>query len=479
MINYSAPPFTDVSSPFYRQEKIRLFLEKNQLVEDLISEDAEAKVKAAGKAYLIQRPDKVESEDAYKKRLESAVLLNPYADAMDLYSGMVGAAGITLSDEAKNERTEAILGKADQTGNSLEIFATKLFREGVGRGAAYCVIDGPQRNGTLSKAEAKKAGARPWLSMFGPDQLLGWRESDGKVTGIRYYWVELAEEDGYEERMVWKAREYSNYSGTVTVKTWTWEGNLSKPEIVRLSIRTIPVIPFLPGTEFGMMLSYPPVSRLASLTKAYYNSWSLQQNLGVIVRTPLLTVIGSTVKEVLHSLASVFSLDGDKASVSAGYVEPSSVGSDFGWKDLEKIENAFRYWGVELERQNGTVLATTKIIDNGRMVDKVRAWSGDLESTLQQVFVVAEMFYGQTFPENGVIVGTEYGVPSLTNEQVQLIKLVSDAEGIGGEQLLELLKVYVPQMGDVSWEEVQESLIQQDQADTFTGLTRQNKDSTV
>ena len=35
----------------------------------------------------------------------------------------------------------------------------------------------------------------------------------------------------------------------------------------------------------------------------------------------------------------------------AGYIEPSNVGAEFGWKDLEKIENAFRYWGVELERQ--------------------------------------------------------------------------------------------------------------------------------
>jgi hypothetical protein len=190
----------------------------------------------------------------------------------------------------------------------------------------------------------------------------------------------------------------------------------------------------------------------------------------VVVRTPLLTVIGSTVKEVLHSLASVFSLDGDKTAVSAGYVEPTNVGAEFGWKDLEKIENAFRYWGVELERQNGTVLATTKIIDNSRMVDKVRAWGGDLESTLQQIFIVTELFYGENFPDKGVIVGTEYGVPSLTNEQVQLIKLAIDSESIGGEQVLKLLKVYVPQIGDVSWEDVQDSMILKNQSETLTGI---------
>lgn len=466
----SAPSFTDVSSPFYRQEKVRLFLEKNGLSEDLIAEEAEAKVKKAGEKYLIRRPDKVESQGHYDKRLESAVLVNAYADGVDSYSGMIGAAGITLTDEAKSERTEAIFAKADQAGNSLKVFATELFKQGVGRGAAYCVVDGPAKTVNLTRAEAAKAGSRPWLSIFGPDQLLGWKESNGEVIEVRYYWVEPTDAAGYSEEMVWKVREYAFDNGSVTAKTWTWDGRLSEPEEVRLSISAIPVVPFLPGAEVGLLLSYPPASRLASLTKAYYNSWSLQQNLGVIVRTPLLTVIGSTVKEVLHSLASVFSLDGHKSETSAEYVEPSNVGAEFGWKDLEKIENAFRYWGVELERQNGTVLATTKIIDNSRMVDKVRAWSGDLESTLQQVFIVAEMFYGKVFPADGVVVGREYGVPSLTNEQVQLIKIAVDTGGLAGRQMFELIKVYVPQLQDISWEEVQDSIIQQNQSETFTGL---------
>ena len=466
----SAPSFTDITSPFFRQEKVRLFLEKNQLSEDLIAEEAEARVKEAGEEYLIRRPDKVESQGAYDKRLESAVLVNAYADGVDSYSSMIGAAGIALSDEAKNDRTEAIFAKADQAGNSFEVFSTKLFKEGVGRGAAYCVVDGPVKTGALTKDEAGKAGSRPWLSIFGPDQLLGWKESGGEVVEVRYYWVEPTAAAGYSEEMIWKVREYALDNGTVTAKTWTWDGSLSEPEEVRLSISVAPVVPFLPGAEVGLFLSHPPVSRLASLTKAYYNSWSLQQNLGVIVRTPLLTVIGSTVKEVLHSLASVFSLDGDKTSVNAEYVEPTNVGAEFGWKDLEKIENAFRYWGVELERQNGTVLATTKIIDNSRMVDKVRAWSGDLESTLQQVLVISEMFHGKTFPNNGVVVGTEYGVPSLTSEQVQLIKLAVDTGGLAGRQMFELIKIYIPQLADVSWEEVQDSMIQQNQAETFTGL---------
>jgi hypothetical protein len=104
------------------------------------------------------------------------------------------------------------------------------------------------------------------------------------------------------------------------------------------------------------------------------------------------------------------------------------------------------------------------------MVEKVRSWSGELEKTLQNALVIYEDYYGEKFPDNGVAVGTEYGVPSLTNEQVQLIKLVSDAQGIGGEQLFDLLKIYVPQLGDVSWEEVQEGLIQVDQINTLTGL---------
>ena len=464
------PPWDDKTSPFFLQKKVKLFREKTKLTSDLISDEADSIIKEAGEEYLIRRPDKVESQAAYDKRLESAVLVNAYADGIDSYADMVGAAGITLSDEARSDRTEAVFAQADRTGNSLETFAGKVFREGVGEGVSFMVVDGPGKQGVVTRSEAASAGIRPWLSCFGPDQLLGWNENDGQLLSVRYYWVETTEGTGYSEEVEWKAREYALENDMVVSRTWTWTDSLSAPEEVMLSIKSIPVIPFLPGSEVGLMLSYPPAARLAHMTMAYYNSWSLQQNFGVIARTPLLTVIGATVKEVLHSLASVFSLDGHKSDIEARYVEPTSVGAEFGWKDLEKIENAFRYWGVELERQNGTVLATTKTIDNNRVVEKVRAWSGELEKSLQRVLEVYEDYYQETFPDNGVSVGTEYGVPSLTNEQVQLIKLVSDAQGIGGEQLLELLKIYVPQLNDVSWEDVQDSLIQTDQTTTLTGL---------
>ena len=469
-MNHQQPPWDDHKSPFFIQEKVKLFRGKTKLCSDLADTEADRIVKEAGEKYLIRRSDKVESQNAYDKRLESAVLINAYADGIDSYASMVGAAGITLSDDAKNDRTEAVYAQADRAGNNLETFAEKAFREGVGRGAAFVVVDGPQADRPMSRAEATASGVRPWLSLFGPDQLLGWTEWNGYLAGVRYYWVETTEDTGYSEEVVWKCREYAIEGVRVVSRTWIWDGKLSDPEEVWLSIKRIPVVPFLPGPEVGVMLSFPPAVRLANLTKAYYNSWSLQQNFGVIARTPLFTVIGATVKEVFHSLMSVFSLDKSKQEVEAKYVEPTSVGAEFGWKDLEKIENAFRYWGVDLERQNGTVLATTKIIDNNRMVEKVRSWSGELEKTLQNTLVVCEDYYGEKFPGNGVSVGTEYGVPSLTNEQVQLIKLVSDAQGIGGEQLFDLLKIYVPQLGDATWEDVQEGLIQADQTTTLTGL---------
>ena len=120
-----------------------------------------------------------------------------------------------------------------------------------------------------------------------------------------------------------------------------------------------------------------------------------------------------------------------------------------------------------MERQDGTVLATTKIIDNSRIVEKVRAWSGELEKALQSCMEIAMAFYGEQFPTNGVMVGTEYGVPGLTNEQVQMLKLAIDSEQ---EWVFNLAKTFVPQIGDISWEEVQEATIQNNQLVTLPGL---------
>lgn len=464
---YREPPFDDRTSPFYRQEKVSLFLEKNELPIDLLDPEAESIVKDKGDKYLIRRPVKVESQDAFEKRLESATLINAYADGVDSWSSMVGAAGIRLPDDAKSDLSEMVFERADRAGNNLKVFAKKLFRKGVGEGSGFVVIDGPQGGGTVTRADAASMERRPWLYLFGADQLLGWEEHDGKVSEIRYFWLETSKDDGYAEKVVWKVREYI-LEKKVIVKTWTWDNSLSEPEEVLLPLDRIPVVPFLPGSEVGQMLSFPPASRLATLTKTYYNSWSLQQNFGVIARTPLLTVIGATVKEVLHSLGSVLSLGNKtKQEAEAGYIEPSSVGAEFGWKDLEKIENAFRYWGVELERQDGTVLATTKIIDNSRMVEKVRSWSGELEKSLQSCMEIAMAFYSKQFPANGVEVGTEYGVPSLTNEQVQMLKLAIDSEQ---EWVFNLAKTFIPQIGDVTWDEIQEANIQNNQIITLPGI---------
>ena len=230
-MNYQQqPPWDDKTSPFFLQEKVKLFREKTKLCSDLADTEADRIVKKAGEEYLIRRPDKVESHGAYDKRLESAVLVNAYADGIDSYASMVGAAGITLSDEAKNDHTEAVYAQADRAGNNLETFTEKVFREGVGRGAAFVVVDGAQADGVIrSRAEAAASGTRPWLWLFGPDQLLGWKEAVGELTEVRYYWVETTEVTGYSEDAVWKCREYAIEGGRVIARTWTWDGKLSEP----------------------------------------------------------------------------------------------------------------------------------------------------------------------------------------------------------------------------------------------------------
>jgi hypothetical protein len=101
------------------------------------------------------------------------------------------------------------------------------------------------------------------------------------------------------------------------------------------------------------------------------------------------------------------------------------------------------------------------------MVEKVRAWSGELEKSLQSCMEIAIAFYGEQFPANGVDVGTEYGVPSLTNEQVQMLKLAIDSEQ---EWVFSLAKIFIPQIGDVTWEDIQEAQIVNNQIITLPGL---------
>jgi hypothetical protein len=458
MITNTEPDFSDVKSHFYRQKKVADWLIANSMTDDFLKSDADIVVKEKKEEYLIRRPEKVEPVESYDMRLKSAVFINAYADGVDAWSAMMQSAGVSLTDEAKAiDIIEEIESQADRSSNDLVTFSGKVFKEGVGRGAAFVLIEGPEKPvGPLSKETAISAGIRPWLSFFGPDRLLGWNESNGELTGVRFYWREsLRSEEDNEDILVWIAREYVKKESKVFVSEWKWmNGSLSgdAKENQEISIERIPLVAFLPGEEAGLLLSSPPAYRLASLTKAYYNSLSLQQSFAVSARSPLLCMIGSglNMEEVLKSLYSFLCISQDKQTVTVDYVEHSKTGADVGKDELTELKNAIRVWGVDLEKQAGE-LATVRVIDNAIMTRRVVSWSKELQKTLQSVLEISVMYYSEKFPKNGVHVGVEYGLPTLATAQLQLIdKFIAFPE----EWLFNLLKAYVPQLKDVKFSDV-------------------------
>jgi len=473
----TTPDFSNPSSPFYLEQKIRGYREKIDLPDALMQgEDA---LKEKGSSYLVRRA-KVETDDLFKNRLEVSNLVNAFQIGVSGWAGRLTGQGVELSEDAqKIDIVNNIKGKADRKGNNLDVFAGQVASDGLGLGSGIILVDGPEKaNDNLSQKEANEQGLRPYLRLVNPvTELLGYSEKNGELTEFRILEIEERENDNsYQKEIIYKARVYKKNDSLVTCEVFEFSDNKEKSlGKSNIPLNYIPVVAYTPGKQDGLLIGDTPVRGLANLTKAHWNSWSLETWVLLAARTPFLTVIGAKVEKVIANISTFLGITKGKTEVDVKYVEVNGAGLEAGFKHIDYIEAAIRQYGIEVARPNGKELATTKIIDTEKTLADLKGWAEELESVINQVLSIACDFTSKKFPEGGATVNKEFGYNALTNEQVQLIKILVDAGKLPGQAVFEyVIKPNFKAFKDVEWSDIEEMVLA-DSRDGDTNLTGLDK----
>jgi hypothetical protein len=207
-----------------------------------------------GEQYLPRWPK--EDKEDYKKRLAVATLLPAYEETIKQNIGRVFAEPIKLAENVPDQLRE-YAKNFDLEGTRLDVWAQAFFGLAMqyGLSTRWWIIPGGHRK-VKTKAEEKATGARPYVTMLNPRQVIGWKSKmvDGKVvlTALRIKEVVVEDGDDFGQKKVEQIRYltpgkveiYRKSTGAEGQATWSFEEWETSDATLRWS-RSTPSAPVL------------------------------------------------------------------------------------------------------------------------------------------------------------------------------------------------------------------------------------------
>lgn len=408
----------DSHSPKYEE-----YMEKSALPRTLAQ--GTRGMKAAGKQFLPSPP--LETPASYQTRLENSVLLNAFRKTCSFLSGQVFQVDIVFEDEVPDDFT-TYSTKIDHLGNSINVFAKRVFMNGLMKGASHILIDAPKSNGeTRSRAEEKENNIRPYFKEIKPESIIGWRlDDDGSLAQVRI--TQKAEKHEGEfgttevnQILVLEKGSWRTYEQDQSGKTWTQveEGVFSITD-------KIPLFSFIPGDEWTALTGETPLMDLAELNLAHWRSRSDQTNILHVGRVPFL--FGKNVDLKTMPVATTYMVTSTDENSDIKFVEIQGAAISAGADDLKELEAKMALYGLQqLIPRVGNMTATEKSLTSGESNSSLGTWATEFESTLQAAFECFGEFINQEFPEDSINLNKEYNYGMFDSQEGQLIlKAVQD-----------------------------------------------------
>ena len=249
-----------------------------------------------GEAYLPRWPK--ENKDDYKKRISVATLLPAYEETIKQNIGRVFAEPIKLAENVPDQLRD-YAKNIDLEGTRLDVWAQSFFGLAMQYGLSHALVDYPRVDPerVKTKADEKATGARPYVTMLNPRQVIGWKSkmADGKLvlTALRIKEVVVEDGDDFGQTKVEQIRYltpgkveiYRKSRGTEGAANWEvfdqWE--TSRKDITLVTLYT---------KRTGFMCGSPPLLNMALLNIKHWQSQSEQDNILHVARVPILTVFG-------------------------------------------------------------------------------------------------------------------------------------------------------------------------------------------
>ena len=370
-------------------------------------------VKAMGVKFLPRFPD--EPQDDYNNRLNLTKFTNIYRDTLEGLATKPFEEEISLIKAEGGEIPEMVknfVENVDGAGNNLTMFSALTFFEGINDAINWIFVDYPTVNSArpMSVADAKSKNLKPFWSHVIARNVYEVRTSmvgsEELISYIRIFEPGNDADPADHVRVFQRSQE-----GVVT-----WELHRKNPtakeikdQFTRvgegvLSIKVIPLVPFVTGRRDGRTFKFSPVMRdAADLQIDLYQDESALKFIKTLAGYPMLAANGlkpdknpdGTPKKIATGpMRVLYGLpDGAGGHGEWKYIEPNANSMEFLQKSIDKTKQDLR----ELGRQPLTSLSsqltnTTTAIAAGKAKSAVSAWALGLKDALENALKITMQY---------------------------------------------------------------------------------------
>ncbi|APX88655.1 hypothetical protein BV394_02005 [Brevirhabdus pacifica] len=372
-------------------------------------------MRQAGETYLPKFPS--ESLEAYRARKDSSWLFNGYRKTVRDMTGRVFDKPVELGEEAP-AAVKRWVENIDMEGRDLSTFARQVFEDAMaGPGISFIMVDAPQRDGDVTRAQAEAGGMRPYFVHLRVEDILGWKTAtvnNATVLSQVRIMEEIKEpdpDDEFAEIATEQVRVLDRSEGGVQTRIYRkvkskW---LEVPEMASTSqLSEITIIPFY-ANRAGFFTGAPLLDDLSDVNIAHWQSQSDQRNILHFARVPILFAAGMTTEEGPLVISSGAATTATDANAKLEWVEHTGKAIDAGRQDLKDLEFQMETHGLQLLVVKGQQSATGEALDAAKETSTLSMTADQLKDALEQAMDWLGKYGGQTF-EPSVTVNKDFGV---------------------------------------------------------------------
>lgn len=391
-------------------------------------------MRAAGERYLPK--EEAESVALYKNRLKRSTLFNATKKTIKDMTGKVFFKPIVLKENVP-EALKVIAENIDATGRHLNVFAKDVFADVLQPGIGYLLADMPpfvtDQPNTIAAEKAQNR--RPYLVYIPLESVLGWKSTlqNGAEVLTQFRFRETV----YEQDGEWHEKAVSQVR-VLTPGAWeVWRETSDKSWVkVAEGTTTLSYVPIVPVSfgRTGFMQAEPPLSELAELNVAHWQSSSDQRNILHVARVPILFGSGfsdeSTIEVGANSMVRA-----QDPNAKLQFVEHSGHAIGAGREDLKDLEFQMQTMGLQLLVPSpGQKTATGEVRDDAKENSPLAAMARALEDALEAAFGMMADYLGLGSDAGGELeVNKDFGVQSGFSQDLQLLLDAANARQISPE----------------------------------------------
>jgi len=362
-------------------------------------------MRLAGNEFLPKHT--LEGSGAYTGRLSRSTLLNAFKKTNSFLAGQVFQSDVVFDDEV-DQIFEDWAEEIDSKGNSLDVFAKRVFQNGLSEGVRHIFIDVPPKDvDVVSQKDEQEAGIRPYFKEIRGEDILGAIvDEDGFLQQIRIAESAMVRVGNYGSKKVQRIR-------VLEPGKWELHEVNGKDESTKLlesgvfSIDVIPLVTFIPGDEWSIVTGETPLMDLAELNAKHWRSMSDQDNILSVARVPIL--FGKNVELKMMPIGTSTMVISEDDNADMKFVEIQGNAIDAGREDIKETEAQMALYGLQqLVPRTGNITATEKALTSAESNSSLGTWATEFESILNAAFDIAGQFMNVEWPDNGLAVNKEY-----------------------------------------------------------------------